>query len=225
MQTDVTQIQEYLNGMLENLTRVDLNPIDEANGYKTGLDITSWSVQELSARLNKPGTLIRQRLALLNLREDIQRMVMHGHLKVEYAACMTDLDHNFQSTALQYLTLREGKRMGVNEFRAVCARLYADQAQQSMFSMEDYADLANRRDAAQDEQKSKRFIPVDSRLPELQTAPTIGLAIEKYIAQLLQSDNADQILAASVVGTLYTGLLKHGLCKQPDQSPLDNINQ
>ena len=61
-------------------------------------------------------------------------------------------------------------------------------------------------------------IPVDADLPGVRKAHSTGQALERYIRDLLDGGLED---AARVVGTVYQGLLAHGLVRLPQgPSPL-----
>ena len=63
-------------GLLENVQREDLNPLEEARMLKHLIDQRGYSVRSLAERLGKSKGYVDNRLALLRAPEDVQQMVM-----------------------------------------------------------------------------------------------------------------------------------------------------
>lgn len=73
--------------LIENLQREDLNPVDEALGYKTLMSTFDLTQEQISERLGKSRSAIANSLRLLNLPEDVlvlikERKISEGHAKV-----------------------------------------------------------------------------------------------------------------------------------------------
>jgi ParB family chromosome partitioning protein len=77
---DATGLLE--NSLVANLHRVDVPPLDEAKAIRDLVKIHG-SQGEVAKRLSKSGAWISQRLALLELPEDLQEKVETGELKVK----------------------------------------------------------------------------------------------------------------------------------------------
>lgn len=90
--------------LAENLMRVDLDPIDQANAYKRRMDEFGWAASYLAIVTNVTKELVFGRLRLLQLIPDAQLLVRSGALNLAMAACMTELDVNRQNIALRELT-------------------------------------------------------------------------------------------------------------------------
>lgn len=74
-----------LLAVMENLQRRDMNPIEEANAYKSLID-GGFSVGKVVDELGlKSQSIVRQRLDLLDLSPDIQQLVATGNLAVAMA--------------------------------------------------------------------------------------------------------------------------------------------
>ncbi len=71
--------------LIENLQRSDLNPIEEAAGYKKLLEQKDITQQELSDLLSKSRSAITNALRLLDLPESIQSYVINGLLSAGHA--------------------------------------------------------------------------------------------------------------------------------------------
>lgn len=81
----VDDAEMQLRAIVENLQRQDMNPIEEANAFQALLD-QGFSVQRVVDELGLKSTaLVTQRLTLLNLAPDIQKLVASGNLAVTMA--------------------------------------------------------------------------------------------------------------------------------------------
>jgi ParB/RepB/Spo0J family partition protein len=202
----------------ENLKRVDLNPLDEANAYKKRIDKEGWTIAECAKNANVPAARVKGRLALLLLIPDAQALVRSGNLGVGYAECMGDLDANRQAQALQYFNV--ARRPNLADFRALCGELLAEQAQDSLFDMDAFMTGQNEQNELEEVARKVKRYPTHDRLPSMARAKTVGAALECYIADLLSSEELDVREAAAVVGTVYDGLMRSGLARPPKESPL-----
>ncbi len=62
--------------------------------------------------------------------------------------------------------------------------------------------------------------PTSKNLPQMKGAVSIGLAFERYIAELVASGDVMLQGAAEIVGSVYDSLLRANLAKPPKESPL-----
>jgi len=72
--------------VIENLQREDLNPIEEAQGFKALLEQCKYTQEKLAGKIGKSQGYIAARLALLNLTDDFQKGIasaklLPGHVK------------------------------------------------------------------------------------------------------------------------------------------------
>ena len=74
--------------LIENLQREDLNPIEEAKGIQVLLDRLGLTQEEAAERLGKSRPAVANALRLLNLSEDIQRLVYENKLSVGHARAL-----------------------------------------------------------------------------------------------------------------------------------------
>lgn len=121
--------------LIENVARRDLDPIDEANAYRRLMVEKGIDEAELSANVGVSLQVILNRLPLLNLIEDAQRLVRTGQLSVGYAKTLGEsgLDVNRQRMALA--ALRDQDRPTLAWFRQIVSGLVMDQAQESLFDL------------------------------------------------------------------------------------------
>jgi ParB/RepB/Spo0J family partition protein len=214
---------EQADGVMlaENLKRADLNPIDEARAYDKRMTRHGWDAGEVARHANVTRRRVQNRLDLLQLVPEAQDLVAKGHLSLNYATCMAPLHPAFQRKALEYFATTE--RPLLREFQAIVGKLMVEQAQGSLFDLGDFqlAEIIDEHANDEADRKSRRF-PTTDKLPLIRKVGGIGLSMETYIAELMESDDAQVRATAPIVGRLYEGMLAAGLCFVPRQaSPLD----
>jgi ParB family chromosome partitioning protein len=62
-------------GLLENIQREDLDPLEEAQAFRTFIDQRGYTIRSLAERLGKSKGYVDNRLALLRAPQDVQQMV------------------------------------------------------------------------------------------------------------------------------------------------------
>lgn len=73
--------------LIENLQREDLNPIEEAMGYRSLMDDYSLTQEEISARLGKSRSAIANSVRLLSLDDDTRNKLISGEITEGHARC------------------------------------------------------------------------------------------------------------------------------------------
>lgn len=77
--------------LVENLQREDLNPIEEANGYRRLQEEFDWSQEEMAERVGKSRPAIANSLRLLSLPPEVQHEVSAGNLPAGQARALLGL--------------------------------------------------------------------------------------------------------------------------------------
>lgn len=99
---DLSEEQAMQIAMIENLQRENLNPIEEALGYKELIDKFGMTQDKLAQVLGKARSSVANSLCLLSLPNGVQELLRNGSLsaghckalkKVKDAALMTELAH------------------------------------------------------------------------------------------------------------------------------------
>jgi ParB family chromosome partitioning protein len=80
--------------LVENLHREDLNPIEEAEGYRQLLDEASLTQEELGRRLGRSRVTITNALRLLSLPPAIQKLLVEGRLSAAHGRALLGLQDN-----------------------------------------------------------------------------------------------------------------------------------
>src|SRR5690348_510165 len=77
--------------LIENLQREDLNPIEEANGYRRLLEEFRWSQEEMAEKVGKSRPAIANSMRLLSLPTEVQQEVSSGNLPAGQARALLGL--------------------------------------------------------------------------------------------------------------------------------------
>ena len=79
--------------IIENIQRADLNPIEEALGYKALIEKLSYTQDALATRLGKSRSHIANQIRLLTLPTSVQALLRGGHLHAGHARALIPSDH------------------------------------------------------------------------------------------------------------------------------------
>lgn len=77
--------------LVENLQREDLNPIEEAMGYKELMDEFSYTQEKVSEKVGKSRSVVANSLRLLTLPDKIIKMIKSGELSSGHGRCIAGL--------------------------------------------------------------------------------------------------------------------------------------
>ena len=78
--------------LVENLQREDLNPAEEAKGYRALMDNFGMTQEQVAARIGKSRPVIANALRLLTLPEKVLAYVESGALSLSHARAILELD-------------------------------------------------------------------------------------------------------------------------------------
>ena len=110
---------------MENIHREDLNAIDEAEQY--GMLLKEKSVKILAKEVNKEVKYIMRALALLNLPENIKKMIKTGQLKPEHGHILTRLTEDNLEKVIEYIIeVLKHSELSVTELKNHVDRLGKD---------------------------------------------------------------------------------------------------
>ena len=114
---DVNDEQLLSLALVENLQREDLNPIEEAEGYRQLINEFGLAHQQVAQAVGKDRSTVTNALRLLALPEDVQSLVRDGSLTLGHARALlgvppgTSLTELAQRVVSQRLSVREVERM------------------------------------------------------------------------------------------------------------------
>jgi ParB family chromosome partitioning protein len=113
---EVTEEAAMAMGLIENIQREDLNPLEEANALSRLLLEFELTHQAVAKAVGKSRTSVTNLLRLLELNDDVKLLVEKGQLEMGHARCLLGLKGEQQSDAAakvvnQGLSVRETERL------------------------------------------------------------------------------------------------------------------
>jgi ParB family chromosome partitioning protein len=99
---EATDAESLELALVENLLREDLNPMEEAEGYRHLLSQFGWTQEQLAQRIGRDRTSIANALRLLRLPDSIQSDLRENRLTMGHARALLALD-----TEAEQLKLRD----------------------------------------------------------------------------------------------------------------------
>ena len=117
---EMTDAEEMLFALIENLQREDLTPLEEARGYRTLIEAQDFTQEEVSQAVGKSRPAVTNALRLLNLPEDIQQMLENGEITAGHARTLLSFK-NEEDMRLGAKKAKEGA--SVRELEALAKRL------------------------------------------------------------------------------------------------------
>jgi ParB family chromosome partitioning protein len=104
-----------LDALLENIHRVDLNPLEEAAAYQQLLEEFGATHEELARRIGRSRPQISNTIRLLNLPAQVQRRVAAGVLSAGHARALLSLDDTDAQEQLASRIVAEGLSVRATE--------------------------------------------------------------------------------------------------------------
>jgi ParB family transcriptional regulator, chromosome partitioning protein len=103
-------------GLIENIQREDLNPLEEANGLKRLIDEFSLTHEQVAAAIGRSRVGVTNLLRLLELAPAVQEMVQDGSIDMGHARALLSLSQQRQvevagRVAADGLSVRETERL------------------------------------------------------------------------------------------------------------------
>ena len=106
--------------LIENLQREDLDPIEEAEGYKTLMDNYHLTQEEAAERVGKSRSAVANSLRLLGLCPEVRQMLQNGDLSGGHARALLPLKADLQ---LEAAKLVAAQGLSVRQTEALAKRL------------------------------------------------------------------------------------------------------
>lgn len=101
--------------LIENLQRSDLNPIEEAKGYRQLIKASGMTQEALSKAVSKSRSAITNSLRLLDLPEPVQQMMFDGKLTAGHARAILAVPYEDQRIKLAEKVVAEGLSVRATE--------------------------------------------------------------------------------------------------------------
>ena len=114
---DFSDIEVLEIAIIENVQRADLNPVEEALGYKNLMDNFDHTQEGLSKEIGKSRSHIANLLRLLTLPQEVQKLLISGQLTAGHARALVTSE-NPVALAKQIISLglsvRDAERLAKN---------------------------------------------------------------------------------------------------------------
>ena len=91
--TEADDLKSLEFAIVENVQRHDLNPLEEAQGYKRLIDEFSYDQEKVSKFIGKSRSYITNSLRLLNLPDDVVKLIETQKLSAGHAKILVGLDN------------------------------------------------------------------------------------------------------------------------------------
>lgn len=105
---DLTDSETVELAMVENLQREDLNPLEEALGYKFMMEKLSITQDEAAQKVGKSRPAVANALRLLKLPDEIQTMVENKQLSPGHARALLSFESEVQMLEVAKLIIAKG---------------------------------------------------------------------------------------------------------------------
>ena len=112
--------------MIENLQREDLNPIEEADGYRVLMEQYGMTQEETAQQVGKSRSAVANALRLLHLTDDVRALVEEGKLSGGHARALVPLTADLQKKAAAVLIT---DALSVRQSELLVKRLSAERAE------------------------------------------------------------------------------------------------
>jgi ParB family chromosome partitioning protein len=110
--------ERMLITLIENVQRSDLNPIEEAEGYKKLMEFTGFSQDEVAAKVAKNRSTVANALRLLKLPEKVRQSLENGELSPGHARALLSVNEEAARDGLYREILDKGLSVREAEKRA-----------------------------------------------------------------------------------------------------------
>ena len=112
---DVNDEEMLALALIENLQRSDLNPLEEAKGYKQLIDASGMTQEALSKAVSKSRSAITNSLRLLDLPEQVQDLIFAGKLTAGHARAILAVPYEDARIKLAEKVVAEGLSVRATE--------------------------------------------------------------------------------------------------------------
>ena len=163
---DVPDESAAAMGLIENIQREDLNPLEEAQGLQRLVKEFGLTHELAAQAVGRSRSAASNLLRLLNLADPVQTMLMAGDIDMGHARALLALDRATQISAAARITAR---KLSVRETESLVKKLSAE------FSLTSTANSKNSK-----QEKSRDLKRVEEELSDLLTAQ-VEVRIKKRV--------------------------------------------
>lgn len=117
---EMSDEEESIFALIENLQREDLNAIEEAEGLRRLIDSFGLTQEQAASRVGKSRTAVTNALRLLNLPEEITALVKDGKVSMGHARALLSVEDAAELSRIAELIVKNG--ISVRETERLCKR-------------------------------------------------------------------------------------------------------
>lgn len=118
---DLTDSETIEIAMIENLQREDLNPLEEALGYRYMMDELKITQEQAAEKVGKSRPVIANALRLLKLPDEVQKLVSDGKLSAGHARALLSFENTDDIIRVAQLIIKDD--ISVREVEAMAKKL------------------------------------------------------------------------------------------------------
>lgn len=118
---ELSEVQVMEIALIENLQREDLNPLEEANGYKELMNACNLTQEQVAKRVGKSRSAVANSLRLLNLPSELRPFLVQGKLSAGHAKALIGLED--QETMIRLAKEAAEKGFSVRETEKRAAKI------------------------------------------------------------------------------------------------------
>lgn len=118
---DVTDAEAMELALIENLQREDLDPVEEAMGYRQLMERCELTQEQTAQKIGKSRSAIANSLRLLNLPDDVLAFLKEGKLSTGHAKVLLGLPDAALQTKVAEAVV--GQNLNVRQTEALCKKL------------------------------------------------------------------------------------------------------
>jgi len=163
--------------LAENIGRKSLDPMDEAHAYQKRIDELGLTVAELAHAVSTTTIHIHNRVKLLKLIPDLQKLVRGTNLQLGYAQILADGNLTPAYQMLAFTKLRDNQKATPGWFRGIVGELQAQQNQGVLFNGPLFGDA---------EPEAEKVLAPDPPHPATTIPPKRGKSIKAIIRNQME---------------------------------------
>ena len=123
--TEVDDLKSLEFAIVENVQRHDLNPLEEAQGYKRLINDFSYDQEKVSKFIGKSRSYIANTLRLLTLPDEVIKLIENQKITTGHAKVLVGLENaNFVATKIVEKTFSKTNRKFCKTFKNKKAKAY-----------------------------------------------------------------------------------------------------
>ena len=131
--------------LLENIVRVDLNPVEEGTAYQKML-AQGYTLSEIAEATGISAAVVQYRVNVVkNSRDEVRHLLGRGHIGWKIAKAVSDLSFNGQGRLLRAMN---GQEMNTGQIEALAGQVGAEESQTEMFTGQMVISQSERKAAA-----------------------------------------------------------------------------